>query len=79
MTIHTVSHPKLLASESKRRSRRLMNQSDSSTSFEITDSKFSIAFNGGLVFFREYPTPNNIQDLRRMMDVLTDSLIEEQL
>jgi hypothetical protein len=60
-------------------SKRLLNQSDNSIGFEITNSAFSMAFAGGLVFFKNYPTPQNIQDLRRMMDVLTDSLIEETL
>jgi len=60
-------------------SKRLLNQSDNSNGFEITNSDFSMAFAGGLVFFKDYPTPQNIQDLRRMMDILTDSLIEETL
>jgi len=69
----------LFQSESKRRSGRLMNQSGSSTSFEITESRFSVLFGGGMVFFKEYPTIDNIHDLRKMMDILTDSLIQEKL
>jgi hypothetical protein len=71
-----VSQP---VSVSARKSTRLMNQSDSSSGFEITNSKFSLAFNGGMVFFKEYPTIDHIQNLRWMLDILTDSLIEEQL
>jgi hypothetical protein len=79
MMIPSTRPADLFQSERGRNSRRLLNQSDNSSSFEITESKFSVTFGGGLVFFKEYPTIDNIHDLRKMMDILTDSLIEEQL
>jgi hypothetical protein len=78
-TIPSTRPANLFQSERGRNSRRLLNQSDNSSSFEITESKFSVTFGGGLVFFKDYPTLESINDLRRMMDILTDSLIEEKL
>jgi len=66
-------------SQSERNSRGLLSQSDNSTSFEITESKFSATFGGGTVFFTEYPSIESINHLRKMMDILTDALIEEKL